>query len=337
MGGMPTRAQAAPNVPCTNTADGVYWQFASSWTCGHVPTSVDDVIIYSGQSVNMGDPEAKANNLTINGTLYMQPLYLLVNGTLTIPSGGRLEPSGIVDLRGSGGLNLMPGGSLTVGDATWYFTGFGVQSVSGNPTFNKVRVDAGSILDMGTGSVTVSSTVTNNGIIRATRNIGSSDTNYTFSLAGGPVNAANLGIYVTSDSFTSITVDRVDSNHPSASNPIKTGMYWTITPFGTGTVNLTLPVNFVVSDTPPDLVCRYTGSGVVWDCAADAHTTDTITRNGISSFSDWAAGNNVGPTAIRQGQLNVSSTAGEQTLPAMLTALGLLVVAGLFFQRKLGR
>jgi len=100
-------------------------------------------------------------------------------------------------------------------------------------------------------------------------------------------------------------VDEMELNHPNATAGIQSGRYWLIRGLqsdkvtdATGfSVNLTLPTTFT-PDTN-DKVCRYTGSGHVWDCAMNSFTTNSITRNSVSAFSDWAVGNNVGPTAIK--------------------------------------
>jgi hypothetical protein len=52
---------------------------------------------------------------------------------------------------------------------------------------------------------------------------------------------------------------------------------------------------FLPHNTVPDAsdtVCRYTGSGQIWDCAADGYdvTEGTILREGITQLSDWATG-----------------------------------------------
>ncbi|MBK9234513.1 MAG: hypothetical protein IPO15_27765 [Anaerolineae bacterium] len=39
-----------------------------------------------------------------------------------------------------------------------------------------------------------------------------------------------------------------------------------------------------------DRVCRYTGSE--WDCALNSFTASSVTRQGVTAFSDWAAENN---------------------------------------------
>ncbi len=56
----------------------------------------------------------------------------------------------------------------------------------------------------------------------------------------------------------------------------------------------------VDGDGDNDKVCRYTGVGNTWNGAYNSHTANSITRNGITQLSDWAGGNNVGPTPITQ-------------------------------------
>ncbi len=99
-------------------------------------------------------------------------------------------------------------------------------------------------------------------------------------------------------------VDEMALDHPNATASLMTGRYWLIrglqgdkaTDASGFTVNLTLPTTF----TPDagDKVCRYTGTGQVWDCAATSHTNATITRDGVTAFSDWAASNATVPAAV---------------------------------------
>jgi hypothetical protein len=107
-------------------------------------------------------------------------------------------------------------------------------------------------------------------------------------------------------------VDEMELNHPNATDGIQTGRYWLIRGLksdktdATGfSVNLTLPTTFTSGGN--DKICRYTGSGQVWDCAMSSFTTTSITRNGVTAFSDWAVGNNVGPTAIKLQDFHASS------------------------------
>jgi hypothetical protein len=59
---------------------------------------------------------------------------------------------------------------------------------------------------------------------------------------------------------------------------------------------MTLPHNETPDD--QDRVCRHEGAGQ-WNCAADSYDVgrQTITRQNITQFSDWATGNDV-PTAV---------------------------------------
>jgi hypothetical protein len=82
-------------------------------------------------------------------------------------------------------------------------------------------------------------------------------------------------------------MDRIDSNHPAAPPELQTGRYWSITPDGSGTADLTLPTAFAAD--LADGVCRYTGSD--WDCARTSNTAHSVTRNGVTTFSEWAVTN----------------------------------------------
>ena len=62
------------------------------------------------------------------------------------------------------------------------------------------------------------------------------------------------------------------------------------------TVTITLPHDGLTSPA----VCRYPGDigGFGWDCAADDFDATTVWRSGLTQFSDWAVGQNVGATAL---------------------------------------
>lgn len=106
-------------------------------------------------------------------------------------------------------------------------------------------------------------------------------------------------VQVLSGCLTGITIQRHLSNHPNALPGLQTGEYWTITPLGCTSgfnTNLTLIVPFGPGSN--DRLCRY--SSGAWDCYADNFdlTRQSITRNNVNAFSDWAAGDNEAPTAI---------------------------------------
>ena len=103
----------------------------------------------------------------------------------------------------------------------------------------------------------------------------------------------------TGGCLAGITVQRTDANHPNASAALQTGHWWAITtdPVGcTGfNVDLTLPTD--AAPAANDLVCRYIASAAVWDCGRDAATPTSITRNGVTTLSDWTVGRGIQPAA----------------------------------------
>lgn len=141
-------------------------------------------------------------------------------------------------------------------------------------------------------------------------------------------------------------VDEMGLNHPNATGSpgnkgIATGRYWLIrglqgdklTDASGFVVTLTLPHN----NLPIPKVCKYPGGlgGAGWDCDVNASTSSSVTRSGITAFSDWAVGSEVGPTAV-----TLLSTAGKADNPAVwsigLLALFLAGVSGtaVFYQRR---
>jgi YVTN family beta-propeller protein len=153
-------------------------------------------------------------------------------------------------------------------------------------------------------------------------------------LGGQTFGLTGVTLNVTDNSFSTIRIDRVQGSHPDAAGTIvsgrlglRTGQYWTIAPTGTGTVDIILPQ----ANLPGTLmVCRYLGPTAPdnrWDCAvADATTLSTATRNEVSSFSDWAAGNDINPTTIRLSQFEAHSAATRNAWFWGLSALALLAL-----------
>ena len=95
-------------------------------------------------------------------------------------------------------------------------------------------------------------------------------------------------------------------SHPHATSGLQTGRYWTIRGTNSGgdtasgfELDMTLPASFTPD--ADDKVCRYTGSGVIWDCGTAGENTpgpSGITRVGIQHLSEWAVGNDVSPTEV---------------------------------------
>jgi hypothetical protein len=126
-------------------------------------------------------------------------------------------------------------------------------------------------------------------------------------------------VEVTDDGgcLTDLSVQRVESNHDSTTTGLETGRYWNFTPASCSsgfTLTLTLPFTFTASGN--EKLCRYAGTGQVWDCGQSTDNSITtgpneiptaVTRQGVNEFSSWAVGNSVGPTRITLSNFSARS------------------------------
>ena len=129
-----------------------------------------------------------------------------------------------------------------------------------------------------------------------------------------------VGVTVnTAGTLSCLNATRTGSNHPNATAGLLTGQYWTINPNGaTGyNVDLTLPDSVV-----EPYACRYTGSG--WDCAASVDNGGSVTRQGVTAFSDWTVGNDVDPTAVGMGRVSSGRITPFYAIIALVALLLLL-------------
>ncbi len=128
-------------------------------------------------------------------------------------------------------------------------------------------------------------------------------------------------------SLTCLQVQQFNVNHSAATPNLQSGKYWTITPSGTPSgfvVDLTLPHNGFTNPR----ACRYPGGlgGAGWDCIGiQTFTALTITRQGVTQFSDWAVGNNVGPTAVTLRDIAAHTTEAV----AQVLIVGVVLIFGL--------
>lgn len=121
-------------------------------------------------------------------------------------------------------------------------------------------------------------------------------------------------------------------NHPSATPGLQTGAFWRIDatnssgdPASGYMLDLTITTSFV--PTAQDKLCRYTGA--TWDCMAHAFDAglQTITRQNVAQFSDWAAGagDPLAVTLSQQGQAAQPDV--FRPLAAAMMLLGMLSAA----------
>lgn len=289
---------------------------------GHIPcytglqTALDAAPL-NGQVTIYGGTYPESANLNRVITVTCQE-DITLNG-LTITDGTFVAPAGTLTLDGdlthTGGVFDANGGSVV-------FTGSGTRTLTATvPTqFNNLAVSTGVTLVFNTNNdnVGVGGTLTNDGILHKS-----------FGITGVSLDFSKMG------SLSSLGVDRVDQNHPQAASTLQTGKYWSFEPNDGASgfeVNMTLPASFV-----PDMndkVCRYTGVDQIWDCAMtdfDA-ALQTITRAGGTAFSDWAVGDDAGPTNV---VLRALSAPGLNSMLAagIISTLSLLALA-IFVMRK---
>ena len=157
-------------------------------------------------------------------------------------------------------------------------------------------------------------------------------------------NQSGVSIQITTlgSELGCLYVDEMETNHAFATSGsgTQTGRYWSIrglqgdkaTDASGFTAVLTLPHNLAAYTDAA--VCKYPGNlgGYDWDCAQTGSDVTTVWRDGITSFSDWAVGNNIGPTAVTLRDL----TATANTSPGIIGAMGaaLVSLAALWIGRR---
>lgn len=130
---------------------------------------------------------------------------------------------------------------------------------------------------------------------------------------GTTFSAVGTTIYLnTAGDINCLYVEAVPQSHPQASAGLQTGNYWRIqalnssgNPAAGYTAELTLPHPNLTNPS----VCKWVnGPGSGWDCAVTSSTSATATRHNITSFSDWAVGTEVGPTAVQLQAVTAGSS-----------------------------
>jgi len=138
----------------------------------------------------------------------------------------------------------------------------------------------------------------------------SAGNNYLFNHGGKDV---TIGINNIGD-IDCVQVVLTNSAHPNATSAMTDNYYWTLgatnassNPASGYNVDLTFPHISINTLTHPPLACRFT-PGVGWDCTGtQSYNATVVLRQGVTAFSDWAIGYNVGPTAIHLERVAVSS------------------------------
>jgi predicted outer membrane repeat protein len=120
-------------------------------------------------------------------------------------------------------------------------------------------------------------------------------------------------------------------NHPLATSGIATGHWWHI--YGEDSAGRRVTSGFTLAVTLPftgadanSRVCKHPGNlgGAGWDCGDETDNmagTNAVTRAGITGFSAFAVGDNVGPTAV-----SLSSFSAKPNLQGLASLVGFVAL-----------
>lgn len=320
----------AGNTFVTNSAN----EGGAVWSSGNAPTTV----------VNNTFSDSTGNAVYLYTTLNLTNNTFL-GGEAIFMRGG----SAVLHMRNNilGGCSQLVGGVISTNVNNWvrYANNCGL-SIAGDPLLMPLDDNGGFtptaalVPFIGASSLTATSdcpATDQRGQIRgATCNIGAYEIKTsdhqisqcrTGLVQGETYAFGATGILITVDTLGSLTqlcVNLTESNHINATTGIQTGRYWTVTPTAaTNNWSLTMsaPVDFTLDAS--DKLCRYTGTGIVWDCAMTStnNSTQRITRTGISQLSPWAVGNDVGPTAVAYSSAAATSTTANRVWIGLLFGL----------------
>ncbi len=147
-----------------------------------------------------------------------------------------------------------------------------------------------------------------------------------------------LDVFNSTSCLNGVTITEYQTNHPNATASLQNGRYWTITPVGCTSgfsATLTLPTTFTPNSS--SVVCRYLGSGTSWNCANNGFTTspNTLTRVGVTQFSDWAAGTSA-PTSATLTKFNTKYASKKNVVRVKWETGSEVNVVGFTVWRRIG-
>jgi predicted outer membrane repeat protein len=160
----------------------------------------------------------------------------------------------------------------------------------------------------------------------------STGVNYTFDNPAATLSFSNLG---TVQCVAGVYMPRTHSNATGTPGGAGVGNdhFWQIgawdslgEPASGFVARMTLPHSITPDSNAK--VCKFPGTqnGSGWDCFRTDSDETTVWLDGVTSFSDWAVGNEVGPTAVTLSSL---AAAPDSTIPLMaLATLFLLLLSG---------
>jgi YVTN family beta-propeller protein len=221
---------------------------------------------------------AYAESVALDKEVTVTCLGDMTLNNLSLSAGTWTAPPGSLSLTGD---FSHTGGSFEHNNGTLAFTGANTQTLSATvPTqLYDLSIGAGTTLVQDDAIVAVGGSLSNDGTLHKT-----------VGLTGVTLGLGALG------GLEAIQVERVDQDHAQATPPLQTGVYWSLTATGSGFAPATLSLPHAGLADP--YVCNHLGDGT-WDGGRHAFDATTVSRSGITSFSDWAVSDGPPTTGLK--------------------------------------
>ena len=235
------RWQIADDATCAATGTGTgNWSDASTWSCGHVPTSSDSATINSGVTVTLDANEPASGSIqgvVVNGTLNVASNQTLATTTLSIGAAGAMSANAAsISVTGTTGtlLSLTAGGSFTAGTSTITMTG-----AASSMTLNSSGF---------TGANSLYNLTINNGVLADAFVLGDAltVTNAT-TITTGTLDTSATSNYPFTSGTISVAASSSAGFNGNASTITLNGASGTLFTRGAGSVVSTASANFVVA------------------------------------------------------------------------------------------
>ncbi len=348
-------ASAQPELVCTSLSSG-NWNQVARWSCGRVPTSVDDVIISAGHAVTLNSSTA-ISSLTVNGTLVFgnnnTARTATVSGAVAINAGGTLQ----VGTGGSGSdathtLNIAGNfsndGAFNAGPTfnnrkiSTVFNGTTPQTISGNAVANfySITINSGATVIMpntNIPNVAAVGFVINNGVLQQTRTVNNANVSF-LTLGTDRYRGVDIDTSTSGVNLGDVTVKIFGNSGPicttsGGSSPAYVHRCFAITPTNSGSARVTLWATTGEQNgiATADLI-GYRFVAGSWQ-ALTKNSNGTASNNYIFAvgdtpgFSSFLLGDvNNAPTAVTLQQLGVTQSVGWAWGAVVVVALLLLSV-----------
>lgn len=145
----------------------------------------------------------------------------------------------------------------------------------------------------------------------------------------------------TANGLNCISIEEMGGDHLVATGTpgnsgIHTGNWWHIS--GNITTGFVVTVTLPHANLLNPKVCKFSGTqgGYGWDCFRTNFNGSTVWLDNVTSFSDWAVGGDVGPTAVTLQSFSANSnlTGWQSPVALVVTSIIALIMAGWYLRRR---